>query len=95
LAHDLAGRVVSQTLPDGRVINYGYDANRNLTSLTPPGRPAHTFDYMIDLTSRYTPPDVNPGNDYTQYTYNADRQLTQIARPDGQTIGVGYDTAWR
>jgi RHS repeat-associated protein len=94
--YDLAGRVVSQTLPDGRVINYGYDTNSNLTSLTPPGRPAHTFDYTpIDLTSRYTPPDVNPGIDYTQYTYNADRQLTQIARPDGQTIGVGYDTAGR
>ncbi|NJD69194.1 MAG: RHS repeat-associated core domain-containing protein, partial [candidate division NC10 bacterium] len=31
----------------------------------------------------------------TTYTYNADRQLTQVTRPDGQTVDVAYDTAGR
>src|SRR5206468_1779088 len=29
------------------------------------------------------------------YSYNADRQLTHIARPDGKTINFGYDNAGR
>ncbi len=41
--YDLAGRVTRQTLPDGRAIELGYDANGNLTSLIPPGQSAHFF----------------------------------------------------
>ena len=37
--------VISQTIPDGSVLGYTYDANGNLIALTPPGRPAHTFAY--------------------------------------------------
>lgn len=94
--YDSAGRVTSQTLPDNRILQYKYDANGNLTSLTPPGKTAHTFEYnAIDLVSKYTPPDVNAGADETTYTYNPDRQLTLLARPDGRTIGVDYDSAGR
>src|SRR5206468_5220834 len=54
------------------------------------------FNYTaLDLLSLYAPPDVNPGNDNTQFAYNADRQLTLITRPDGQTIAAGYDGAGR
>jgi RHS repeat-associated protein len=82
------------TLPDGRVIHLAYDAQGNLTSITPPGRPAHIFQYTpVDLVSGYTPPDVNPGADQTLYAYNLDRQLTLITRPDGQTIDLAYDGA--
>ncbi|MCI0528218.1 MAG: hypothetical protein L0Y56_12335, partial [Nitrospira sp.] len=95
-AYDAAGRVTTQTLPDNRVISYTYDANGNLASLTPPGRPAHSFAYTsVNLESEYTPPDVNPGNDQTQYTYNLDRQLTRITRPDGTTVDFTYDSAGR
>jgi len=95
--YDAAGRVTTQTLPDGRQIQYGYDAKGNLTSLTPPGRPAHAFSYTaVDLTERYTPPAVaGVGDPSTTYSYNADKQLTQVNRPDGLTIGLAYDSAGR
>ncbi|MDP1696700.1 MAG: hypothetical protein Q8L45_02770 [Xanthomonadaceae bacterium] len=39
-AYDAAGRVTTQTLPDGRTILFQYDAQGNLAALTPPGRSA-------------------------------------------------------
>jgi RHS repeat-associated protein len=94
--YDSAGRVTRQTMPDGRVIDYGYDAAGNLTSLTPPGRPAHYFNYTpVDLTGVYTPPNIGAGNWQTVYSYNLDRQLTQVSRPDGQTVDLNYDSAGR
>ena len=96
LSYDLAGRFTSQTLPDGRVIAYSYDANGNVTSITPPGQPQHIFAYTpVDLEGAYTPPDVGAGTNATHFFYNADRQLTQISRPDGQAIVFDYDTAGR
>ena len=38
-----------------------------------------------------TPPDLGIGKVTTTYTYNADRQLTQVTRPDGQTLTLDYD----
>jgi RHS repeat-associated protein len=96
LSYDAAGRVTRQTTPDGRVIAYTYDANGNLASLTPPGRTAHTFTYTpVNLTESYTPPDVVAGTDQTSYSYNLDGQLTRVTRPDGATIGLGYDSGGR
>ncbi|WP_169247104.1 RHS repeat-associated core domain-containing protein [Candidatus Competibacter phosphatis] len=95
-AYDAAGRVTTQTLPDSRQIQYGYDINGNLVSLTPPGRPGHVFAYTpVDLTQQYTPPTVDSGDPSTVYSYNADKQLTQISRPDGQTVSFAYDNAGR
>ena len=95
LAYDAAGRVVSKTLPDRRLIEFGYDVAGNVTSLIPPGRPAHTLGYSDreELTT-ITPPAV-PGSGPTFRTYDADRQLTTVSRPDGQTITIGYDAAGR
>jgi YD repeat-containing protein len=51
--YDAADRLEWQVLPDGREIRYAYDAKGNLTSLTPPGRPAHSFSHTpVDLTER-------------------------------------------
>jgi RHS repeat-associated protein len=89
-AYDSVGRVVKQVLLDLREIHYSYDANGNLTSITPPGRPAHTFDYTpVDLTNSYTPP-AAPDTIHTRYEYNLDRQLTKIFRPDGTVINFTY-----
>ncbi|HLB36951.1 MAG TPA: RHS repeat-associated core domain-containing protein [Gemmatimonadales bacterium] len=95
-AYDSAGRVVSQRLPDGRVVGYGYDANGNPTQVTPQGRPGHGFTYTpVDLTASYNPPAVAEGTTPTGYEYNLDRQLTRILRPDGDTVRFTYDSAGR
>ncbi|MBI2864000.1 MAG: hypothetical protein HYX94_05510 [Chloroflexi bacterium] len=92
---DLAGRVVTQTLSDGRATGYAYDANGNVVAVTPPGRPAHTFGYdSLDQTAVYTAPTVG-GLTTTRYTYDADRMLTRIDRPDGSTVDLAYDAAGR
>jgi RHS repeat-associated protein len=93
--YDLAGRVTRQTLPDGRQIRYNYDANGNVISIMPPGRPEHAFNYTpVDLLEEYLPPDVGVQR-LTHYTYNIDRQLTKVIRPDGAAIDLGYDSAGR
>jgi len=94
--YDGAGRVTHQTLPDGRVIIYGYDLNGNLKLLTPPGRPAHRFSFTkVNLQEEYTPPDVGAGSNSTHYDYNLDKQLTRITRPDGKFLEFGYDSTGR
>ena len=56
LQYDAAGRITRNTLPDGREITFGYDAEGNLTSLTPPGRFAHVFHYtLVDQIADYVP----------------------------------------
>jgi YD repeat-containing protein len=95
-AYDAADRVTIQTLPDGREVRYSYDGNGNVSSITPPGRPAHGFSYTpVDLEEQYTPPDVGAGANVTQYVYNTERQLTQVIRPDGNTVDLEYDSAGR
>jgi len=94
--YDLAGRITRQILPDNREIQFSYDANGNLASLLPPGRPGHRFTYTaINLTESIVPPDVAAGSNSTLYRYNLDKQLTQVQRPDGQTVDYSYDTAGR
>jgi len=94
-SYDLMGRVTSQTLPDSRVIAYSYDNLGNLTSITPPGRGAHQFNYTaVSLEAGYTPPAV-AGTGATSYQYNLAKQLTQVTRPDLQTLALGYDAAGR
>jgi RHS repeat-associated protein len=95
-AYDSAGRVTTQTLPDGRQVGYTYDANGNVSSITPPGRPSHSFHFTsIDLLEDYSPPDVGLATEATQYSYDLDRHLTLVTRPDGATIGFAYDSAGR
>ncbi|PJA25697.1 MAG: hypothetical protein COX57_02035, partial [Alphaproteobacteria bacterium CG_4_10_14_0_2_um_filter_63_37] len=92
---DTVGRLTLQTLTDGRSVAYRYDGNGNLISLTPPGRSEHRFEYTaLDQRSSYTPPDVGflPA---TRYHYNLAKQLTQIDRPDGQSLILQYDVAGR
>jgi len=94
-AYDQAGRVTTQTLPDGRQVLYGYDANGNLTSLTPPGQPAHVFNYTaVDQTADYQPPLVSGGGN-TVYSYDKDKALTSVTRPDGLSLELNRDSAGR
>ncbi len=67
-----------------------------MTSITPPSRPNHSFTYTpVNLEESCNPPDIGISVDTTQYTYNLDKQLTLITRPDGQTVSLDYDTGGR
>jgi len=77
-------------------VPHSYDANGNVASIMPPSRPAHSFDYTpVDLEAAYTPPDLGIGPVATTYQYNLDKQLTQVTRPGGQTLTLGYDSGGR
>lgn len=94
---DAIGRVLTQTLPGSRLLTYGYDESGNLTSLTPSGRAAHSFEYTpVDLQAQYDPPELSSGESTnTSYSYNLDKQLTSIGRPDDQIYDFAYDTYGR
>jgi RHS repeat-associated protein len=82
-------------MEDGRIVNYTYDANGNLTSVTPPGGTAHTFAYSaVNKPTAYAPP-VVAGGGATTYSFSPDRELTKMTRPDGQVINYNYDAAGR
>ena len=91
--YDDVGRVLTEILPEQREIHYSYDKNGNLTSITPPGQPTHHFDYTpVDQPAQYSPPVLNTvPKPQTQYQYNLDKQITQITRPDGQSIDFTYN----
>ncbi|MBN1575943.1 MAG: hypothetical protein JW913_05285 [Chitinispirillaceae bacterium] len=94
--YDLAGRITNVILANGLHTGYTYDYNGNITSITPPGKPMHDFDYTpVDLVSRYAPPAVEPGDNATHYSYNLNKQLTGIARPDGLSLQLSYNSLGR
>ncbi|HXU62344.1 MAG TPA: RHS repeat-associated core domain-containing protein, partial [Polyangia bacterium] len=95
--YDADNRSVVRTTPDGAQTVLSYDPAGDLVSVAPPGRPAHQFVFSSGREeSSYAAPAV-PGvaSSTTSYSYNLDRQLTLITRPDGETIAVGYDAAGR
>lgn len=94
-SYDGAGRVSTQThlSPDNRTIGFDYDATGNLTGVTPPGQPEHTFDFSpIHQLDTYLPPEVDPSPTprATTYDYNDDRQLTAITQPDGKQVDFTF-----
>jgi RHS repeat-associated protein len=99
---DLAGRVRTSQLPGSRMVAFDYDQNGNLTSLTPPGEPAHQLTYgPRDEETLYTPPAVTSppaspiGTRSTGYGYDLDGALTGVFDPDGTTVSTTYDSAGR
>ena len=94
--YDPAGRVTRQTLPDGREVQYGYDPNGNLTTLIPPGGHAHSFDYTaVNREAQYSPPSLDGIPAVTRYSYNLDKELTRVERPDGKEVALEYDAGGR
>jgi RHS repeat-associated protein len=99
---DPAGRIEQQIRADGRVIGFELDNNDNVLSITPPGRPAHRFQYRDDtnLLEAIQPPAVQGADSPTdlpvgesRYVYNeaGDFELTKVKRSDGQDIAFSYD----
>lgn len=91
-SYDSDDRLRTQSGPGNRVVTFSYDENENLVSVTPPGRPSHTFSYTPDdLLELYDPPDAGFSPDTTIYSYDLDRRLDLIVRPDGAQIDPEYD----
>jgi RHS repeat-associated protein len=92
--YDSAGRLASKVLPDLRVVAYGHDANGNVSSITPPNRPVHSFGMNAqELPSSYEPPTLSGVTTVnTTYSYNLDKQLTQVLRPTGDSISFVYSS---
>ncbi|MCC6232433.1 MAG: hypothetical protein IT580_07295 [Verrucomicrobiales bacterium] len=87
-AYDAAGRPNQFTLPEGAVVGFEHDAENHLTGVTPPGRPKHQFRYdSVGSLIEYTPPVVST-DDSWRYNYDLDRNLTNIALPDGQNWNI-------
>ena len=94
--YDASGRLSRETMADGREVLYSYDISQNVRTVRPPGRASHQFQYnSLNLLRSYNPPSLGSGTWSTTYQYDLDRNLTQIVRPDGQTVDLGYDAAGR
>jgi len=93
--YDSVGRLTGAQLPDGREFSTGYDPNGNPVSVTPPGRPAHRFEYdSVDEVDAYEPPDLaGVAEPATTYSYNRDKQLIRVQRPDGKAVDLTYNAA--
>jgi RHS repeat-associated protein len=93
--NDLDGRPLTTTLQDQREVGTGWDGDGNMLNITLPGALAtqpdpsreHQFSFTpVDLTQTYTPPAIGVGLPSTSYSYDADRFLTTITRPDGVVV---------
>ena len=90
LTRDADGRVIQAILPDGSLASLTYDSLYDSTSVTPPGRPPHTFQYnSVGLLANYTPP-LADANSSINYSYDTERDLTQVTFPDGQIAAMNY-----
>lgn len=86
-SYDDVGRLQQLTLADGQVASFKSDAEFHLISVAPPGRPAHRFFYSaVGQVTNYVPPIVNGLDESVHCAYDADRNLTQVALPDGQNV---------
>jgi hypothetical protein len=86
--------LLAQELSGGRIVNYGWDANGNMTSLVPPGRPSHGFAYdAVDLNSQYVAPPPASGQpaSTTVYEYDLEKNLRLVTRPDNAQVVITRD----
>jgi RHS repeat-associated protein len=96
LQSDAVGRLLKQTAPDGSTTEFRYDANSNIVGITPAGRSEYGFEYTpVDLQSSFAPPSVGTWDPATRYSYDKDKALTDVARPDSLNVMTSYDAAGR
>ncbi|MEO7181305.1 MAG: RHS repeat-associated core domain-containing protein [Gemmatimonadaceae bacterium] len=96
LTYDSTGRMLSRADAEGMTA-MGYDAGGRLVSVTPPGRPAHRFDYTPGgLLASYQAPAVDAsGPMIERYRYNANGQLNAFVRATADSMTLTYDAAGR
>jgi RHS repeat-associated protein len=96
IQRDPVGRILGRTLPDGGAVAYTYDAEGNMTSVMPPGRPAHNFLFnAVNLPAFYIPPMVDGSGMPAAFLWNAEKQLWQVARADGGVVSRSFDAMGR
>lgn len=86
--------VTSVTAPDGRVWNYAYDGNGNLTTVTPPNSSDGVFTYYYEDSTgptRLTGYAVD-GVRATTYAYQSDGRVSSVRSADG-TVSDSYSYA--
>ncbi len=90
---DPVGRVTREEQSATNIVDFVFDANDNLTSITPPGKTDHNFSFTpVDQVSVYGPPTASGlSNANTNFSYNLDKDLTQVSRPDGKNIDLSYN----
>ncbi|MEV8595029.1 RHS repeat-associated core domain-containing protein [Streptomyces sp. NPDC052012] len=86
--HDVLGRLIKVTAPDGGITNLSYDALGNLTSRKDAN--GHTTTYGYDGAGRLTKI-TDPLGRATSYAYDADGNRTTITNARGQKVTNTYD----
>ncbi|WP_413557964.1 RHS repeat domain-containing protein [Bdellovibrio sp. HCB209] len=86
--YDGANRIYSVIQPDSRYAVYSYDGAGNLTGITPSGKPPHSFTLNSHgLVGSYNPPALSGVSTVnTVFSYNLDKQLTDVTFPSGKYI---------
>ena len=85
--HDVLGRLRALEGPTGARIELDYDAHDNLTTVVPPGRPAHVFRYTgADSAERYIPPALAGVDAEVGFRYDADLAPEVADGPDDQRV---------
>lgn len=88
---DRVGRTRELYLPGDRLVTFNFDANGNVTGITPPERPTHDFEYNgVDLATRYSPPPVTASDGPTETAYRLDRAVGDVTRADGGAVDLYY-----
>ncbi|WP_437967423.1 DNRLRE domain-containing protein [Sorangium sp. So ce260] len=81
LLHDPAGRVTQMTRTDNEVVGTTYYPGGGVHTVTPPGRPAHTFSYnQADMLEVYLTPELASVPRETSWGYDLDQLLTTSTR---------------
>ncbi|MCC7075543.1 MAG: carboxypeptidase regulatory-like domain-containing protein [Acidimicrobiia bacterium] len=90
---DAVGRAGERVLPGGDVLGFGYGPGGQVDSLSPPGRPAHSFDYWGDglLRELLAPAVPGVGETATAYTYDHDGLVETVTRPGETPTLFTYD----
>lgn len=97
--YNTAGDIVSTRDFNGNLTTYGYDAKRNLTTVTRPNIETGTGT-AVSLTNTYNPDGTlatsrDAGGRVTTYAYDAQRNLTSVITPGGQKTTYEYDGSGR
>lgn len=86
--NDSLGRVLKETLPDGKLIEYTYDGNNNVLSAGTDGHMTYfTYDELGNLVKK-----VAPNKHVTTYAYDDNNQLASVTDNSSQTQIYHYDS---